>query len=249
MLSKNQIKTIQSLNQKKFRNKYNKFVVEGTKSISDILKSMDIELIVCTREWYDSHKNLVVNIEFEIVDNKTFGKCSQLKNPQEVLAIVKIPTITPNIEQINNSLSLALDGVQDPGNLGTIIRLADWFGIKNIICSKETVDAYNPKTVQATMGAIGRVNLIYTNLYAFLQNYKNNIFGTFLEGDIIYNTSLPNKGIIVMGNEGNGISDTIKQLVSKKLYIPDYPQNTTGSESLNVAVATAIICYEFRRNS
>ena len=150
----------------------------------------------------------------------------------------------------NNELILALDAVQDPGNLGTIIRIADWFGIKNIICSQGTVDVYNTKTIQSTMGALARVRIHYVNLKEVLDICSRNdypIYGTFLDGSSIYNAKLTNYGIIVMGNEGNGISDEIEKVISDKLLIPSYPVGELTSESLNVAVATAIVCSEFRR--
>ncbi|MCQ2208297.1 MAG: RNA methyltransferase [Paludibacteraceae bacterium] len=144
-----------------------------------------------------------------------------------------------------------LDRVQDPGNLGTIIRIADWFGIRNIVCSNDTVDVFNPKTVQATMGALARVKVHYADLVPFLKSLPNDfpVFGTFLEGDNIYQMDLPQKAVIIMGNEGNGISKEVGQLVNKKLFIPSFPPNEPTSESLNVAVATAITCAEFRRRT
>jgi len=165
------------------------------------------------------------------------------------LAVFEIPSYELNSELLHENLSLALDNVQDPGNLGTILRIADWFGIRNVLCSIGTADAFNPKTVQATMGAIGRIRLLYTDLPEFLKTVRIPIYGTFLEGEILYDADLQNEGIIVMGNEGNGISEAVGQLVTDKLFIPDFPMGQTGSESLNVSVATAIVCSEFRRRS
>ena len=168
--------------------------------------------------------------------------------PQSVVALFKKPTYQLDYKSLGSQLSLMLDTVQDPGNLGTIIRIADWFGIENVICSKETVDVYNPKVVQATMGALSRVRVHYLDLEKMLQDLKGvPVFGTFLEGDDIYEETLPPSGIIVMGNEGNGISSNVKKYVDRKLYIPNFPQSRDTSESLNVAVATAIVCSEFRR--
>ena len=170
------------------------------------------------------------------------------RSPQSVWALFERKNYQLDFTAIEQTLSIALDGVQDPGNLGTIIRIADWFGIENIICSPNCVDLYNPKVVQATMGAIARVKVHYTELPQLINAMKNlPIYGTFLEGEFIYDTPLSNKGIIVMGSEGTGISKEVGQLVNKKLFIPSYPPNRTTSESLNVAVATSIICSEFRR--
>lgn len=158
-------------------------------------------------------------------------------------------TLTPDIAR--HSLCLALDDVQDPGNLGTIIRLADWFGIEDIICSQNTVDVYNPKTVQATMGGIARVRVHYTSLPDFIRSQGKEIpvFGTFLDGQNMYEQPLSANGLIVMGNEGNGIGKEVEALINRKLYIPNYPQGQETSESLNVAIATAVICAEFRRQA
>jgi TrmH family RNA methyltransferase len=150
---------------------------------------------------------------------------------------------------LDGKLSLALDTVQDPGNLGTIIRIADWFGIEHVLCSKETVEVYNPKVVQATMGALARVSVHYVDLVEVLKETSLPVYGTFLEGEDIYGEALSAEGVIVMGNEGNGVSEEVKKLVSRKLYIPNFPKGRETSESLNVAVATAITCAEFRRRT
>jgi TrmH family RNA methyltransferase len=165
-----------------------------------------------------------------------------------VLALFPIPTTNYQLSTINYNLSLALDGVQDPGNLGTIIRIADWFGIENIYCSEDTVDAWNPKVVQATMGSISRVNLIYIDLPQMLDNLQSDfpVYGTFLDGKNIYDESLSQEGLVIMGNEGNGISDAVRSRVNRRLLIPDFHQGETA-DSLNVAIATAITCSEFRR--
>ena len=184
------------------------------------------------------------------VTQEELSRASLQKTPQEVLAVFVQPSYDLNPEVIKSSLCLALDDVQDPGNLGTIVRIADWFGIEHIFCSNGTADIYNPKTVQATMGAIARVKLHYCNLSDFIGKASEKnipIFGTFLNGENIYTQPLPKNGIIIMGNEGNGISEQIAQKVSHRLLIPNYPQGCETSESLNVAVATAIVCAEFRR--
>ena len=175
-------------------------------------------------------------------------RVSLLKNPQQVLAVFRQSQYQLDFTSLSGKLSLVLDSIQDPGNLGTIIRIADWFGIENIICSIETADVYNPKTIQATMGALARVKVHYTDLSIFLgQNKILPVYGTFLTGKDIYTENLTPEGLIVMGNEGNGISETIESFISKRLYIPNYPAGQPTSESLNVAVATAIACAEFRR--
>jgi len=246
MLSNAKLKWIHSLEQKKFRQQYGLFLAEGNKLISDLLELLPCRLLVATEEWLRVHPN-VPDTEVISGDANTIQKASLQKSPQEVLAVFEIPksVLIPN--QLNGKISLVLDNIQDPGNLGTILRIADWFGIENVICSIGTVDAYNPKTVQSTMGAIGRVNIHYVDLVDFLEKTSLPVFGTFLEGEIIYSCDLPSEGLIVMGNEGNGISACIEKFITQKLYIPDFPLGKTGSESLNVSVATAIVCSEFRR--
>lgn len=253
MLSKNQIKLITSLQKKKFRDQHQLFVAEGDKLVLDLLKAkLTATYLIHTPNWkHTSLSETFSNIESRIeTDENQIKKISNLKTPSQVLAVFHIPNFAIEQNQIKKSLSILLDDIQDPGNLGTIIRIADWFGIKNIFCSPNTVDLYNPKVIQATMGAIARVNLIYTPLKSLIQEYTNPdfpVYGTFLEGDVIYQSKLSNKGFIVMGNEGKGVSEEIKQLVSKKLFIPNFPIGQETSESLNVSVATSIICSEFRR--
>ncbi|WP_372751714.1 TrmH family RNA methyltransferase [Labilibaculum sp.] len=253
MLSKNQIKLITSLQQKKYRDLHQLFVAEGNKLISDLIAAKTkVEYLIYTKEW--NTKNSIGNqvkinnrIETDAIQMK---KISSLKSPSSVLAVFKMPTREVNEKNIQNSLSILLDDVQDPGNLGTIIRIADWFGIKHIFCSCNTVDLYNPKVIQATMGAISSVNVSYVDLKTMILKYKKPdfpIYGTFLEGEIIYKCELQKKGFIIMGNEGKGVSESIQKLVSNKLYIPDFPCGEAASESLNVSVATSIICSEFRR--
>lgn len=253
MLSKNQIKLITSLQKKKYRDTHQLFIAEGDKLVIDLLNSGIIaDYLIYTNDWKNKHliarfKNINNRIESE---NSQLKKISNLSTPSQVLAVFKMPQISLDKNIIQNSLSIVLDDIQDPGNLGTIIRIADWFGIKHIFCSPNTVDLYNPKVIQATMGAIARIKLFYVPLEGLILEYQNPdfpIYGTFLDGEVIYNTSLKNKGFVIMGNEGKGISDSIKNLVSHKLFIPSYPSNQETSESLNVSVATSIICSEFRR--
>lgn len=249
MLSRNNIKLITSLSHKKFRDETGLFIAEGTKLVTDLVTAFHCELLITTIE----KKHLSEEIKADekmVVNNDVITRLSTQKHPQGVLALFRRrESAVPSQVELSGQLILALDDIQDPGNLGTIIRLADWFGIKNIFCSGLTADAYGPKVVQATMGALARVNLHYINLPAFLSEMKNMpIYGTFLDGRNIYAEKLSKNGIIVMGNEGNGISPEIEKLVTNKLLIPNFPADALTSESLNVAVATAIVCSEFRRN-
>jgi RNA methyltransferase, TrmH family len=248
MLSNAKIKWIRSLELKKFRQEYGLFTAEGNKVCADLLPLLPCRFLAATDEWLDGNPGIHA-AEMAIVDKEQIRKASLQKNPQDVLAVFEIPARELKPENLKGKISLVLDNIQDPGNLGTILRIADWFGIKNIICSIGTADAFNPKTVQATMGAIGRVGIHYADLEAFLKQTDLPVYGTFLEGETIYTAPLLSEGLIVMGNEGNGISETVAKLVTHKLYIPDYPAGETGSESLNVSVATAIVCSEFRRRT
>ncbi len=247
MLSKNQIKFIKSLSQKKYRDESLCFLAEGNKLVADLLPYFDCELLLFESSWLATQADIKAE-QLIKAEPGEIEKVSLLKNPQQVLAVFKQPQYKLDISILSGKLSLVLDCIQDPGNLGTIIRIADWFGIENIICSLETADVYNPKTVQATMGALSRVKVHYTDLSVFLeQNKQFPVYGTFLDGEDIYTKKLSPEGFIVMGNEGNGISEKIAQFVSERLYIPNYPSNQATSESLNVAVATAVTCAEFRR--
>ena len=249
MISKSLLKLISSLEQRKSRKESGLFVAEGGKTVQDLLDlGLDCTNIIATEEWLKNHK-LNTKVTVTVASEEEMKKASFLRTPQGILAMFKqqfheIDTTVPERE-----LCLALDNIQDPGNMGTIIRIADWFGIKNIYCSNGTVDIYNPKTVQATMGAIGRVKIHYTDLPKMIAelNGKAPVYGTFLDGENIYSHQLENRGLIVMGNEGNGISRECEKLIKEKLLIPNYPAGCKTSESLNVSVATAIICSEFRR--
>jgi TrmH family RNA methyltransferase len=242
MLSKNQIKLITSLHQKKQRFANQMFFAEGIKVIQELLES-NFELV---------HLYTTLNNFEEISNDKKINitegdlkKISTLATPNSCLAVFKIPAEKKIIE---SGLILALDSIRDPGNLGTILRLCDWFGITQLLCSKETVDLYNPKVVQATMGSIARVNVNYIDLESYIIQTKLPVFGTFMEGSTIYKTNLPQEGIIVMGNEANGISTEIENLIKNRLSIPRFG-TLQKTESLNVATATAIILSEFRRHS
>ena len=241
MFSKSQIKFINSLSQKKYRRKHGLFSVEGKKLITELLESkLNLHSLYTTEDIFDAEADKIVEIsEVEL------KKISNLATPQVALALFEIPeTQEPEIE----GLMLALDEVQDPGNLGTIIRMCDWFGIRNLICSEGTVDCYNAKVVQATMGSIARVNIHYTSLPEFLKNAPigTNIYGAFLEGENVYTQNLASEGILVMGNEANGITPAVASLISQKLLIPQFGEKQE-TESLNVATATAVLLSEFSR--
>ncbi|HIZ26123.1 RNA methyltransferase [Barnesiella sp. An55] len=247
MLSKNQIKRIQSLARKKGRRDEGCFIAEGNKLVEDTWEAFECDLLLATRRWIESHPQACYRQVQEVTDQE-MAKVSQLTTPADVMAIYRIPRYRLDVEALRHELVLALDTVQDPGNLGTIVRLADWFGIRHIVCSPETADLYNPKVVQATMGALARVRLYYTPLAQFLEAMdRNTVYGTFLDGTDIYRSALSSHGVIVMGNEGNGISPELEPYIGSRLYIPSYPAGQPTSESLNVAVAAAITCAEFRR--
>ena len=249
-ISKNQIKYIRQLEQKKFRRREGLFVAEGTKVVGDLLAHYQPQAVFATQEWLSqqsSHPSLLTS-DLNSVTDEELRRLSFLQHPQQVLAIFPIPEPPYPFTLSPSHLSLALDGLQDPGNLGTIIRIADWFGITDIVCSEDTVDAWNPKVVQATMGSIARVNIKYMSLSDLIDNLPHDypVYGTLLDGENIYTQPLTPHGLIVMGNEGNGISPEIRQRVNRRLLIPSYRQDDTA-ESLNVAIATAITCSEFRR--
>jgi len=247
MLSKNKIKYIRSLELKKNRKEEHAFVAEGHKLVGDLLGHFACRLLVATRSWLESHPGVRADEVIEVTQEE-LTRASLQKTPQEVLAIFAQPDYPMEAEVMKRSLCLALDDVQDPGNLGTIIRVADWFGIEHIFCSQGTVDVYNPKTVQATMGALARVKLHYCHLPSLIDSLGDvPVYGTFLDGKNMYEEELSANGLIVMGNEGNGIGKEVSALVNKRLYIPNYPPQRATSESLNVAMATGIICAEFRR--
>ncbi len=248
MISKNRIKLIKGLENKKTRREDNSFVAEGPKSVGDLLMTMKPKIIIATAEWLKSnHPSAGEIIE---VSEEELRKVSFLMHPQEVMGVFEIPHYKPDTSIIGNRICLALDGVQDPGNVGTIIRIADWFGITDIFCSHDTADVWNPKTVQATMGSIARVKIYYTDLKQMIDSLPVGIpvYGTMLDGENIYQSDLSQNGLIIMGNEGNGISAEIAAMVNKKLLIPSFPPGRITADSLNVAIATAITCAEFRKN-
>ena len=246
-LSKNRIKYIRSLELKKNRKADKVFLAEGPKLVGDLLGRFHCRFLAATAGWLSVHGHIPADDVAEVSEEE-LARASLLKTPQQVLAVFEQPDEATDISVISRSLRLALDDVQDPGNLGTIIRLADWFGIEHIFCSTGTADVYNPKTVQATMGALARVKVHYCSLPQLIESLTDiPVYGTFLNGNIIYAESLSAHGLIVMGNEGKGVSPEVERLINKKLYIPNYPQERETSESLNVAIATAVVCSEFRR--
>lgn len=242
MVSKNQIKLISSLHQKKFRQLNQLFIAEGVKVIQELLDArFELEHIYTTTSMFEG----VVVDKLSLISNDELKKISALTVPNNCLAIFKIPETKSFVEE---GLVVALDSVRDPGNLGTILRICDWFGISQVVCSPDTVDIYNPKVIQATMGSIARVNCVYSDLLPILQNTNLPVFGTFMDGENIYESTLPQEGIIVMGNEANGISEAIENAIKNRIAIPRFGA-LQKTESLNVATATAIILSEFRRKA
>ncbi|MCY2686118.1 TrmH family RNA methyltransferase [Salinimicrobium sp. TH3] len=241
MFSKSQIKLIKSLFQKKFRNQHRLFLIEGKKGIFELLdSSLELHSLYTVEDIFNASEEKI-----NLISETDLKKISNLHTPQTALAIFHMPEVTqPKI----NGLQVVLDEVQDPGNLGTIIRLCDWFGVEDLICSPGTVDCYNPKVVQATMGSISRVKIHYLGIteYLTIAKEKTPVYGTFLEGENVYTQTLSPEGIIVLGNEANGISSQVEQLISKKLLIPKFG-NSQKTESLNVATAAAIFLSEFSR--
>ncbi|WP_196890207.1 TrmH family RNA methyltransferase [Aureivirga sp. CE67] len=241
MLSKNQIKFINSLHNKKYRNKYGFFIAEGIKVVNELLDSnLELHELYATEDF-----NINLDSQTQIISENELKKISNLKSPNKVLAIFKIPE-TKKLK--TEGLIVALDCINDPGNLGTIIRLCDWFGVEQLVCSKDTVDCYNSKVVQSTMGSLSRVEIIYTNLEEYLDTYPHDIYGADMDGEIIYSVKIPENALLIMGNEANGLSEKIEQKVTKTISIPRFG-NLQVTESLNVATATSILLNEFRRNT
>ena len=238
MLSKNQIKAVRALEAKKNRHREGLFVAEGPKVVGDLLRAgFRARCIYSTLPREDA----------QLVTDDELRRISFLQHPQQVLACFEMPAPCPAEPPAEGVLALALDGVQDPGNVGTIIRIADWFGIDTIYCSLDTADVYNPKVVQATMGSLAHVRIAYCDLPSLLRSARTPVYGTLLDGADIYRQELTQGGIIVMGNEGNGISEPVRALIDRRLLIPSFNTGSESAESLNVAIATAITCSEFKR--
>ncbi|MEN8139373.1 MAG: RNA methyltransferase [Bacteroidota bacterium] len=242
MISKNQLKLIQSLKLKKNRNKTGLFIAEGEKVVLELLNSsIKLHSLYCLPSFSGQIENKSDNITE--ISEKELSRISNLKSPNQVLALFEIPKSEKYITE--KGLILALDDIRDPGNLGTIIRLADWFGVYTILCSHNTVDAFNPKVIMATMGSISRVNLIYCDLEEELINISKPIYGALLEGENVYKANIIDDAVLVIGNESNGISDDIEKHVSNKITIPQFG-NLQETESLNAAIATGILLSEFK---
>ena len=242
MITKAEIQSIKALADKRGRVEQGAFIAEGEKLVAELRASdLVVRKVYATKQLFS---------DAEVIAERDMERISQLKSSNSTLAVVEIPHYDLSKANPKKNLVLALDRVQNPGNLGTIIRLADWFGITDIVCSADSADCFNPKVIQATMGAIIRVRVHYTSLPQWLEQQKDkgvSIYGTFLDGENIYKTEKGSCGVIVMGNEGQGISPECEKSVTHRLYIPPYPADCAGSESLNVAIATAITCSEFRR--
>lgn len=246
MLSKNKIKQINALSHKKTRDELGLFIAEGSKVVGDFLK-----VFTCNELFYTSDCGLALDTveNKHLISHDELKKISLLVSPQHCFAVFSKPQNEFSNQLLDTELCLLLDDIQDPGNLGTIIRIADWFGIKHVFCSLHTADVYNPKTIQATMGALAKVQIHMVDIVAFLDQLPANVsvYGTHMDGADIYNEKLENYGLIILGNEGKGIQPACEKFINKRLYIPDYPQGMAASESLNVAVAAAVVCAEFRR--
>lgn len=244
MLSKTTIKLIRSLDSRKGRRKEGLFIAEGPKLVHELIDEFECVRLIATEAW-QTYKT-------EIVSDEELQRVSLLQSPQQVLALFRIPQDElPPVQIVKEQLCIALDGVQDPGNLGTIVRLADWFGVEHIFCSIGTADIWNPKAVQATMGALARVRVHYLDLATYLRQLPIEVpvYGTSLKGKNLWTSSLSASGIIVMGNEGNGVSAEVDALCRERLLIPNYPLGRQTTDSLNVAMATGIVLAEFRRRA
>lgn len=250
MITKNQIKHLSSLKQLKFRKEFREFVVEGEKMLAELLKSdLEILSVYALEEWINTNEDLLLSLNIDIckVSPKVLERISSLKTPNKVLALVKMPEYPLPQKSDFEDLVLVLDKIQDPGNLGTIIRTADWFGVKHIVCSEDTVDLFNTKVIQSTMGSFLRVKTHYTKLSGFLKNNVSqglNIYGALLDGENVYDHKFPGKGILIIGNESKGISDEIEQLITHRISIPAH--KNSKAESLNASVAAGILMGEFR---
>ncbi len=252
-LSRSRLSVYSQLKQSKWRRRHGLFIAEGEKCVADTINNFELCDLLLTCEGVEKYAHYASEKEVKIVTPGDMRKISSLASAPDILAVYKIPA-PAEIEPNGNNLYLLIDGVQDPGNLGTMVRLADWFGVAGIICSHTTVDIYNSKSVQATMGAISHLPITYCNLETWIERYPDiPVYGTFLDGDNIYSANLTMSAFIIMGSEGNGISSSVGALADHRLLIPPYPANRLNgagcSESLNVAMATAIILSEFRRLS
>jgi TrmH family RNA methyltransferase len=255
MLTKNRIKYLRSLALKKYRDRYKEYMVEGEKIVRELIEMQYplLKQLIASEQWLQkNYKGTILNNENICIANyNELAKISSLKSTGKAIAVLGMPEHVINRDIVVNGLSLVLDTIQDPGNLGNIIRIADWFGIRNVFCSGECADCYNPKVVQSTMGSILRVSIHYVDLKDLLEGYSSipgfEIYGTFLSGKPVYGENLAKKAFIVLGNESRGISKRYLPYIKSRLFIPQYGSKSAYAESLNVAAAAAIICSEFRR--
>ena len=248
-LSKTKAGSLSQLSKKKYRDSQNLFIAEGEKNVMELLGSFDLYHVIASKEWIESHEETCHKIGDKLLEGKKelIKKISSLSTPPEVLAIFNKPKYEKIVSLPDDKLYLILDGVQDPGNLGTIIRTADWFGIDTVFASFQTADIYNAKALQATMGSLKRVKVIYCNLEELIKdNDRLPVIGTLLEGKNLYQENIPGYGFVIMGNEGKGISESLRQLIEYKIKIPPY-HPTNHAESLNVAIATGIILSYIRQ--
>lgn len=250
-LSKNKIKLYRSLYQKKYRDKENLYLAEGKKNVTEAIQNAPESIIeiICTEDFL--HNTAITKgINVEVCNYNTISKISSLSTPQPIIAILQKPGFSNRFSGEVKDLTLVLEDIKDPGNLGTIIRLADWFGVEQVICSENCVDCYNPKVVQASMGSIFRMQLIYTGIASFIHMIREKgieVYGTSLDGHDIFESEVAFPSVLVMGNESSGLSEEVKKAVTQNLLIPSFSKNNKKSESLNVSTATAIALSEFRR--
>lgn len=252
MLSKSAIKLITSLHHKKFRKKEGLFIAEGEKVCRELIHSgWTIEAVFLTKAFREEKFiRWVKKVNAEVISEKDFEKISALTTSPEILVVAKIPERRLDVKSLDGKLTLVLDQIKDPGNLGTIIRIADWFGIENIICSEDCADVFNPKTVQATMGSLFRIKIFYEELETLLKSAREknvDVYGTMLDADNIYKSTLSGEGMIVIGSESHGISENLLPFINHRISIPSFSATEYKAESLNAAMATAIVCSEFRR--
>ena len=243
------IKLVSSLALKKFRDKEGLFVAEGWKCVRDTWRSFTCRYLIATKAWYEQQGTAEHYPKLVLAHKSQMARMSQFTTPSDVMAVYEIPQVDYSDDEVRHGLNIVLDNIQDPGNLGTIMRLADWYGVTNIFASRSTVDVYNHKVVQATMGAISRVKVHYCDLDMLLDDFDGMpVMGTFLDGDNIYSTELTTGGaFVVFGNEGQGISPKVAEHVTQRLHIPAMPRRGARSESLNVGIAAAITISELRR--
>ena len=245
MLTRNTLKYLQSLKQKKFRQMYNNFVVEGEKMATEIIQhqGLILEGIFALAPWIQANRAILRNIDTIVqeVSPKDLARISSLKTPNQVLVVCKVPTYELDLATINSSLTLFLDNLQNPGNMGSILRIADWFGLPYVFCSKNTVEAFNPKVIQASMGAFLRVKIISIEFLELMENLPGlPVFAAVLQGEDVFKADLPKNGLLVIGNEGAGVSADITEQATHLIRIPKGKQG--GAESLNAAVAAGILC-------